>query len=77
MGRVLTVTIKGKRSQEVRDGISGSKAVKSGVCAEGGTHWMMRCGLLLEEAWKLRAINLASVASESVPRGKQESFRNL
>ena len=30
-----------------------------------------------EEAWKLRAINLASVALESVPRGEQESSRNL
>lgn len=48
MGRILTVTIKGKRSQEVRDGISGSRGVKSGVCAEGGTHWMMRRGLLLK-----------------------------
>ena len=30
-----------------------------------------------EEAWKLRARNLASVALESVPMGEQESSRNL
>ena len=49
MDRVLTVTIKGKRSQEIRDGINRGREVKSGVCAEGGTHWMMRCGLLLKK----------------------------
>lgn len=36
MGRVLIVTIKGKRSQEVRDGISGSREVKSGVLQKVG-----------------------------------------
>lgn len=34
MGRILTVRIQGKHSQEVRDSINQSKEVKSSTCAE-------------------------------------------
>ena len=76
MGRVLTVTIKGKRSQEIRDGINRGRGEERCMCRRWDSlddeMWTPA-----EEAWKLRAINLASVALESVPRGEQESSRNL